>query len=892
MIRRSAFLVFALLPLLAGCDYLKSPEKRVAEAETLIAQGEPRRALIELRNALQKDPDLPQARLLLAEVALWLGDAAAAGRELRAVPEDHAPQRRADLATRLDLAAGRYAEVIANIGEPGPGQPANLWLYRGLAKLALGNAAAAEADFRVAYERDPRLAAAGVGVVDARAAQGDIDGALEQSGTLTRDHAESAAAWFVRGALLARSGSLREAQEALERASQLAPKQLEVVRQIALLVMLTEVQIANRDLDKAKATAEVLGRVAPGSPIAAVNAARVTMGSNDFAGAAVELRRIVNRSPQFTRARFLLGVALAAQGNLAQAGQELTAVLEQSPQNVEARQLLAQVRLRLEDPDSALRVLVPALESAGNDQQVTQLFEAARQQLGDSPRSLTLIEREYSKAPGNRGLKMQLAAAYLRANQGDKALALLRKDEDPARVDPVADRQLLAAIAQVEGEAAAQRKLEQMLAARPNDTDLVLMAAQVYMTARDVPRARRLLQDALARNAGHPGLGLALARVQLISGEREAAVQSLTQLRTRDPAAVTPRLLLAQLALQRDDAKEADTLIAEAVKGTTRPAETQNAAGLMYLGTGRYDSAVQHFLAGTESDPADATLWLNLGRAQLALERNDAARQALERALKLHENWLPAEGALAFLELQSGNSAAAIKRVDALKVARPHDVDVLVLEAEVRAALRQFTEADRALVLAARKQPSAELAAKHYQLRQLGELPKPSEPLEQWLQEHPNDVRIRGSLAEARMRAGDRAGAAKQYETMVARDPRDVVSLNNLAWLYLELGDRRAVETARKAAALAPNAPAVADTLGWVLVQTGSVNEGLGHLQRAVDGDPRNEDMQYHLAAGLAKAGKVADARTRLETLLREKSSFPARKEAEKLLEQLNKASS
>jgi tetratricopeptide (TPR) repeat protein len=888
--KRSIHLAGVLLAALAlgGCDYFRSPEQRVERAEALIGKGEQRAALIELRNALKDRPDQPKARLLLADVALWLGDQGAAERELRSVPADFEPERRADVALRVDLAAARFAEVLARIGTPDDAAPATLWLYRALANQGLGRLADAERDYTAALERDSQLVAAAAGIVEMRAAQGDTNGAHERSRALTRDFPESAIAWFVRGALLARASSNQEAQDALERASALAPRQIDVLKQVSLLVTLTEVQIANRDLENARATAGILARVAPGSPIAQLNSARVKMASNDFEGAASELRRVVNQTPQFTRARYLLGVTLAAQGSLSQASQELTTVIAQMPNNMEARQLLAQVRMRLEDPDSALRVLVPALEAGGDDRIVNQLFEAARVQAGDSPTSLALIEREYEKAPNNLGLKLQLASAYVRAEQGAKALALLR-DSGNVR-DPLADRIVLAATAQVEGETAARRKLDAMLAARPGDTDLVLIAAQLHLGVREVPQARQLLETALARDADHGGLRLALARVQLVGGQRDEAVGNLERLRGQDAHATEARLLLAQLALQRDDAKEAGTLIAEALKGTEQVAETQNAAGLMYLGTGRYDAALEHFRAGAQADPTNATLWLNLGRAQLALEQSDAARESLQQALKLRVNWVPAEGALAFLEVQSGNSTEALKRVDALKVARPHDPDVHVLEAEVRAALQQYPEAERALQLAARRKPSAGLALKIYQLRVAGQLPKPTEPLEKWLETHPDDLRVRTLLAEAYARADERQAAVRHYEVVIARQPRDAVAHNNLAWLYLQLGDRRALATARRAAALAPDAAPIADTLGWILVQTGSVAEGLGYLKRAAEADPRNEDMQYHYAYALAQAGKSGDALARLRTLLGGTSRFESRAEAEELLERLNKA--
>jgi tetratricopeptide (TPR) repeat protein len=875
-------LVFA-----AGCGYFTSPEERIERAEALIAQGEYRSALIELRNAQEGQPDLPKARLLFAEVALWMGDPAAAERELKAAPADHDPARRADLALRIDLALGRHAEVLARIGTPDDKQPAVLWLYRGTANQALGNHAEAERDYRAAVQRDAGLIAAHAGIIEMRVVQNDTNDAFERSRMLTRDHPDSALAWFVRGGLLASAASMREAQDALVHAAELAPKQLDMLKHAALLVMLTEVQITNRDLEAARATSASLSRLAPGSAVAALEGARIQMAANDFAAAAVELRRLVNRTPQFTHARFLLGVSLAAQGNFSQANQELTQVVEETPHNAEARQLLAKVRLRLDDPDSALRLLVPALDTAEMDRATNLLFESASAQLGDETRSLTLIEREYNKSPGNRGLKMQLAAAYIRAQQGAKAQALLR-DTDLTG-DPAATRLMLAATAQAEGDDAARRKLEAMLAARPNDLALVLLAAQMHVAAREDQRARQLIEGALRRHPDDVGLKLALARVQLVTGDRDAAVATLTQVRRQDARNSEARLMLAQLALARDDAKEAATLVTEAVSGAERVSETHNAAGLMYLTTARYDSAIEHFLAGAAADPSDANLALNLARAQLALQQNEAARVSLQRALSLRANWLPAEGAMAFLELETGNSAAALKRVDALRTARPHDPQVMVLEAEVRTALRQYIEADRILALAARRQPSPAIAVKNYQIRLAGKLPKPTEPLEAWVLENPDDVQMRRTLADAYAQSGLRDKAAQQYEAVTARRPKDPIALNNLAWLYFEMGDRRALETARRAAELAPDSAEVADTLGWILVQAGSLKEGLPVLQRASEKNPRNGDMQYHYAAALAKSGNPTDAAVRLQAVLAATPEFPSRKDAEALLGSLSK---
>ena len=51
------------------------------------------------------------------------------------------------------------------------------------------------------------------------------------------------------------------------------------------------------------------------------------------------------------------------------------------------------------------------------------------------------------------------------------------------------------------------------------------------------------------------------------------------------------------------------------------------------------------------------------------------------------------------------------------------------------------------------------------------------------------------------------------------RDSDSASVLNNLAWVYSELGDDKALKIAKEAHALQPNDPAINDTVGWILVK-------------------------------------------------------------------------
>jgi Flp pilus assembly protein TadD len=141
------------------------------------------------------------------------------------------------------------------------------------------------------------------------------------------------------------------------------------------------------------------------------------------------------------------------------------------------------------------------------------------------------------------------------------------------------------------------------------------------------------------------------------------------------------------------------------------------------------------------------------------------------------------------------------------------------------------------------------------------------------------------------MRQGERARAMNEYRTLLARQPNDPVALNNLAWLYHEAGDNRALDLARKAAELAPQSTGVLDTLGWILVEQGKVSEGLEHLTRAAAGEKVDPEVRFHLAYALARSNRAAEARPLLEQALAGGASFPSRGDAERLLVQLRSGS-
>ena len=909
-----------VLLLLAGCDRFASPETRVERADAAMAAGNYGAAVVELKNALQKKPDFDQAHLLLADAALWLGDARGAEQELARIKGTVDAKRRADVEIRLALAQGKAEEALQRLtSNPQLLPPGKQELRQGHALMRLGRFREAQQAFEAAAAADGKLIEARAAALEARFAQGDRAGAQAALLALTREAPESAEAWLTYGLTLTGNVDFKATIDALDRARTLSPRQLPVPRQVSMLVALAEAQLQSGDLKGAAETSAGLSRVAPETPVSIYIASRIAMANNDYKTAVDKLRKLRKSAPGFLEARLLLGMALLAEGNAQQASVELNDILVQNPAHAGARQLLAQVRLQLDNPDGALRMLGPALANQPGDSQVNALIEAARSRLG-AQQSVTLLEEMLEQDPQNRGLASQLASAYLQAGEADKAVALLRKGGENAD-DVRRAAALLSGIVASEGPAAARREIESMLAASPQSPYLANLAAALYARSGDYDAARRALNDAQARGVDPSTLLLSLGQLEWTAGDRKAASAAIARLlelqpdnaaahmaageiamvggdidsarthfeavRVARPNSIDARMRLAQLALRSGAMKKADELLAEAIALAPGRAEVRNAAGLLNLNAGRADQAIAQFRAATEIDAKSAVSWFNLARAQHALGQKLAERISLNRAAEVQPDWLPAQSALAFSEVEAGDHAAALARAAAYRAAHPRDVAAFAFEGDIALAARRFPAALEAYRAAYNLKAGAALAEKFYRASVGGNVGNPAELLARWSKANPGDESARALLAEAALRSGERERAIGEYRAMLKAHPQDVVALNNLAWLYHEEGDPRAMNLAREAVKLAPQSAGVLDTLGWILVEEGKVEEGLIYLTRAASGSKPDPEIRYHLAAALARGNRQAEARQVLEELLNSPAKFPSRTEAQGLLSQL-----
>ena len=153
-----------------------------------------------------------------------------------------------------------------------------------------------------------------------------------------------------------------------------------------------------------------------------------------------------------------------------------------------------------------------------------------------------------------------------------------------------------------------------------------------------------------------------------------------------------------------------------------------------------------------------------------------------------------------------------------------------------------------------------------------------------WIRAQPRDTMMRTLVAQRAIAQNRLQDARRLYEEALAVNPDDAMVLNNLAWVEGELKEPGALARAERALALAPDHPAILDTLGTLQIAGGDSEKGLKNLRRAVELAPDLGPLRLNLARAYLKLERKADAREQLDILLgKVPAGTPVHREATEL---------
>ena len=915
-------LLLAIAIAAVGCS--KSPEELVGDARDQIANNDYATAIITLKNLLQSDPDNVDGRLLLAEVSLTLGDPLAAEKELtRARDLGADATQHMDMHYKVLVALGRFTEILellANDGGADGLTDAQASSYRGRALLGLGSAIEAEAAFAEALRMDAGTREASWGIIAAHVAQGRIAEATNSIAELANSNPDFADAWLLKGQLALRDGRLDDAANDFRMAVDAARAAPDRLKEIPALAGLADVQLSQNDVVAAEQTVQALASISGLAPVTRFLHARLLAVKGEYDEAANELEQVLNIAPNNLSALLLYGSVNLAQENYAQAEAVLSQVVARQPANLAARRMLAAAQLQMAEPGAAVETLAPLLESSADDAQLSIFASQAMLRAGSTDQAIDVLERSLEVDPGNVQLAYTLAATYLSGRRVQDAIALV--ESIPEDAGDFRRELLLAMAYSVDNRSEeADQQIDAIMETHSQDVTALALAGDFYLRRGDDAKARIYLEQAVAIERNNVSARLGLARLDGRAGDNASAEQnyeivlgedannvialtSLANIAARQddlqrsetllrraieasPTAPLPRIMLARTYQRLGDMPQAEQVAKEAARLAPDDATMQAAAGDVLVLSGKYREALAFLKRASELGAESARIWFSLARAQLALGENVDARASLETSLSINPDSIQATTALALVELSDGNAEKAFSIAKDLQTRFPDEVSPISLEADVLMVQRDFAAASSAYARAFEKAPSSLLARRTYQAAESAALADSQEILKQWLEQSPDDIAVIVILAQHNDQQGNSVEATRLYERVIELNDDNVGALNNLAWIYAENGDDRAEGLARRAYELRPDIGSVADTLGWILVNSGKAGEGLALLEEAVTKSPRSGDILYHLAYARNELGDSERSLQILQQLLQQTDEFGERASAEALMKEL-----
>jgi putative PEP-CTERM system TPR-repeat lipoprotein len=918
-VARAALIALAAVALLSACRH-DDPASLLGSAKEYLAKKDNKAAVIQLKNALQIDPNQAEARFLLGKTLLDMGDPAGAESDLaKALELKYPAQQVVPPLLRARLRLGMFARIVdesAKLKLESGDATADAQTTIGQAYLAQGKADMAQAAFAAALAANPQYAPARLAQARLKAANRDLDGALAVVDAVLAGSAGDYEAWKLKGDILRVKGETDKAiaayADAIKARSDFLPAHAALV--VALL------QTGKRE--EAARRLEAMQQVAPKHPQTLYLVALQSYQEKKFAAAREAIQQQLKLVPDNVPGMQLAGVVEFELKSYAQAEAYLVKVLHQAPDAALARRVLLASYVRTGQTDKAMEALRGAGDRIDNDSEMLALAGQVYLQAGDAKKAQEFLAKASRLDPNNSRKATSLALSHLAGGDADMAFSELDRiaASDTAST---ADLALIAAHV-LRGEfdqaLAAVAALEKKL---PNDALPQYLRGSTLLAKRDLPGARASFTRALAINPGYFPAAASLANLDVLDKKPEdarkrfdavlaadpknmQAMLALAELRARNgggtdevaalidkavaanPTEPMPRLALISHYLRAKEEKRAVAAAQEALAALPDRPDVLDAAGQAQRLAGDTNQALASYNKLAALQPDSPLPYLRMAEVNVAAKNNDAALQSLGKALAIKPDLVDAQRGIIQLHLAAGRVAEALAVAHEVQKQRPKDPIGFVLEGDAQASRKAWKEA-AAAYRAGMKQTDAPqpVARLHAALVAAGSRDEADKLTAAWMRAHPKDAIVRTYLAEGATARKDYAVATQLYREALEAQPKNPLLLNNLAWVAAQERDPKAIEYAETANQLAPNRPEIMDTLGTLLVAKGDTTRGVDLLQQAADLAPAQGAIRLNLAKALIKAKQVAAARKQLDSLAALGDKFPAQAEVAQLLKGL-----
>ncbi|MCD6288329.1 MAG: tetratricopeptide repeat protein, partial [Candidatus Hydrogenedentes bacterium] len=885
--RRCRYIVFVLsaLVLFAGCtDPAVRKQKHYEKGMAFRQSGEMTKAIIELRNAVQIDPQFVDARFYLGRSLLDQGSFAAASSELKKVE---------DLEPKTDGIERYLAESLVGAGEFEEGrtlcekvlakEPNNADIYDILARALIGlndtqqtksggadekssgnliDEAISNAEH--ALELDPTLVEPHITMARAvieKNRKAGFPRMNQQDETTVRSHLETAiknssddvallrrvaALWFW-------AGNRQQAFEYIAKALDIAPDDN------STLVLKAELLFNDGKVKESESIVKSLTESKLKSPRLDFLMGRILLNKGEFEQARQEFERVKTR----VDAVYFLGVCFEQLGQKERAIQQFQSVLDVNPEHETARRALCRMYLSTGNrtraslqADELIRIAPTSPAGYLVRAQIAieeQDWPTAQQAINDA------LERD---AASTEAALMQVQI-YSKQGERQKAMASVNKllDEKP---DSAIVRQVRAEMYLSAGQYdAAEADALQAAAFAPGNPQPYVTVARARLGQQNIEGAETAYGQALELAPSDVSIRMAYARVLAGNKKYDQAIQVLIAVPQDSRLYVQSRRRIAELYDAKGDPESAVATFKNLT--ATHPDASDATVGLFqhYRQTSDYVEAEQLAKETVQKDPTDPLGHIMLSDLYASRGLWTRAADEMKAATKLRQDSPRLEFRFAALNVNAGRYEEALSAFQKARRLQPDFTAATLGSAKLMARMGRSDEGAalcEGVLKSNPDDPNAQLAMADIRVAQ-GNQTAAETLYKKIIQSYPRFLLPYVRMSAMYERDKNTADAKRILEDAVAANPDAAEPYVVLGGFYERQGDKaNALGQYAKALDILPANPSVMDKLARLSSETGDYKTAEKQLRARIQQEPRDPRPRLNLALVLEKQGKVEEA--------------------------------
>lgn len=454
-------------------------------------------------------------------------------------------------------------------------------------------------------------------------------------------------------------------------------------------------------------------------------------------------------------------------------------------------------------------------------------------------------------------------ARYMRAPKPVLETALLWIEVEPDAIEArqVAAQQLI--IFGRHEEALEQVDILLKLSADINLDGLIKSASRLQPAAREalIQNISQLSQ----KHSSNTKLMLAHGLLLEMNKQHTEALKTFKDTLKHQPDYIPAIIAQARLLTRMEKKNEAKNLLAKAVKKHNKNIKLKLFYAQQLIQDGELNKAEKQLSAAQALSPDNSKLLFSLGMIYLENELSEQARPYFERLIKIGKNTDDAHFFLAVIDEESKHLDSALEHLHKVKPSR-NFVNARIQIASILDQQGKIDQASALLISDRKKFPqfsSVFFLAQSELLERRQRHQDAYHVLQQALLTHKDHPQLLYSKAMIAEKLNKLSVMENDLLTIIQNDPQNASALNALGYTLANRGERldEALTYITRAYALAPDDPAIIDSMGWVQYRLNNLEKAITHLRTAYQIMP-DQEIAAHFGEVLWVSGQQEQAKT------------------------------